>query len=411
MSFKKLAGVAAFTALLCASAGSAWANTAANTQIINSATLTYNDGTGTQTSKAGITVTVALVPSAPTFIPGGAQTTTYSATASTTDSFTLTATGNGPDSYTLTGNATVANANANNPTATPTQGSIVLGATVTAVGSTTTDLVVPADGVSSDNKVNGIGVGSTVVVNNEQKTVLGITDNASGVSHIILNSPLSAAPAAGVVVGERATVTVTVTPGTIIASGTNVQINASIVAASATLSSVKAPSTEILNTFTSGAATLSKFVRNATTPNHTVTCTDQPVNYGGFNYYAQCVTAKPGEVLEYMLVATATGASVSSSSIADLLPVDYVTLNTTIVGAPYSGKDIVYVDEAAATHPLTAASDTDQASYNATFDQSTANAYKGKLIVNVGTGATSSLGGTIPAASTVRVLYQATVKP
>ncbi len=399
--------------LLFANVGTALANTAANTQIINSATLTYNDGTGVKTSTVGITVTVALVPSPPNYILGGAQTTSYSASATTTDSYTLTATANGPDTYNLSGNASVpVGGNTTGPGATPTQLTITLGATVTANGSTTTDIYVPADGNSADSKVNGIGVGATVVVNGEQRNVIGITDNATGISHIILGSALSAAPGVGIVVGERTTVNVTVTPGTITTAGTNVQGNASLTATSATLNTATSTSGNILNTFTSGAATLTKFVRNYTIPNHTATCSDLPATYGGNSYYAQCVTAKPGEVLEYMLVATTTATgSVSGSSIADLLPVDYVTLKTGIAAAPYNSKDIVYVDETSTTTALTAAADTDAASYNATFDQTTLNAYKGKLVVNVGAGATSSAGGTIPASSTIRVLYQVTVKP
>src|SRR6266568_842500 len=154
-------------------AGSAWANTAANTQIINQATLSYNDGSGTKTASAGITVTVALVPSAVTVEVGGPQTTSYNgAGTNLTDSFTLTATANGPDTYTL-GSAVTSSSNTSNPpvpTATPTAASVPLGVTVIDLGSSTTVIVAHADGVS-DDKLNGNETADTVKIGSDVRTV------------------------------------------------------------------------------------------------------------------------------------------------------------------------------------------------------------------------------------------------
>ena len=82
--------------LLCISAP-AWANLAANTQIINSADLSYFDGAKTQHATATVTVTVSLVSGAPTIDKGGPYTTSYSGCGTTLiDSFLITAGSNGP---------------------------------------------------------------------------------------------------------------------------------------------------------------------------------------------------------------------------------------------------------------------------------------------------------------------------
>jgi len=392
--------------LLAASAGRAWANTAANTQIINQAQLSYNDGSGTKTATAGVTVTVSLVPSPVTVEVGSAQSTSYNGAGTTlTDSYTLTATANGPDTYTL-GSAVTGSTNTSAPTATATGATATLGATVTALGSTTTVIVVPSDGVS-DGKVNGIGAGDTVKIGSDVRTVQSVTDNATGTSTIVLSSPLTSAPGSGVVVGQQKVVTVSVTAGTIGSGGTDVQVSANLTVTSQTVPNpAVASATAIINTYTSGVATLAKYVRNVTTASGS----GSPVNYNSVSYYLSGVTAKPGDTLEYLLVATnsSTTAAVSASVITDLLPVDYVTMKTGVYGG--ANKDVTYVNETGTASQLSAAADADAATYNATFD-TTQNAAKGKLTVNVGQGATNLTGGSIPASSNVKVLYQVTVKP
>ena len=141
-----------------------------------------------------------------------------------------------------------------------------------------------------------------------------------------------------------------------------------------------------------GLASFVKYVRNVTIPGSGGTS----FAYGGNNYYLAGITAKPGDILEYILVSTNIGTgTVSASVVTDSLPTSYVSLKT---GAYSGGTDITYVDDAGAVSYLTAAGDTDAASYAAPT-----------LTVNVGTGATSSSGGTIPTGKRVFVLYQSTV--
>jgi len=386
-----LTQLALFGICLCLSAP-AWANLAANTQIINNATLSYNDGTGTKTATASVTVTVVLVPSAVNIVAGTAQSTSYSGSATLTDSYTVTATANGPDTYNITA-AVSGSTNTSGAGAVPTASSMTLGATVTTTGSTATVIVVPSDGVANNN-LNGIVVGATVVINGDVRTVTAIVDNASGTSTITLNTALSGgAPGAGVLVAEQKVITTTVTPGTITSAGTDVTVSDKATVTSATTPSVTATSINaVLNTFTSGVATLTKYVRNVSTASGTGTA----YVYNSTNYYSAGVTAKPGDVLEYVLVATnasATG-SVSASVVTDSLPTSYVAFTK---GAYSGNTDVTYVNDSGAASYLTA-NGTGAANYSAPT-----------LTVYIGTGATSSAGGTIPANKSVLVLYRATV--
>jgi uncharacterized repeat protein (TIGR01451 family) len=151
-------------------------------------------------------------------------------------------------------------------------------------------------------------------------------------------------------------------------------------------------SVTVTTTAISGVASFAKYVRNVTVPGGS----GSPYVYGGNNYYLAGVTVKPGDILEYILIAKNTGTvDVSASVVTDVLPTSYVSLKTGV----YSGAtDITYVNDAGAASYLTAAGDTDAGSYA-----------EPSLMVNVGTGATSSVGGTIPTGKSVLVLYQVNV--
>jgi hypothetical protein len=391
-----VAGLALFMA---ANSNPAWANLAANTQIINQASLSYNDGTGVKTASAAVTVTIALVPSAPNILPGSAQSTSYNGAATTlTDSFTITAGANGPDTYTLDAGVT-ASSNTSGAAANEAVATVSLGASVTTSGSTTTNIVVPADGNLPGEMpgVNGIQIGDTVVINGEARTVTNIFDNASGTSTIVLNAALTAAPGTGVLVAEQQVVTVLVTAGTIATTGTDVTVSANLIVTSTTDALATATSGAILNTYTSGVATLAKYVRNVSVESGSGVA----YVYNSINYYPSGVTAKPNDTLEYLLVASNSGSgAVSASVITDILPTEFITLKDNAYAA---GKEVTYVDDIGAVTTLSKAVDADTARYTAATNT---------LTVNVGTGATNALGGSIPGINkSVLVLYQATVNP
>lgn len=378
------------------SAGNVWANVAANTQIINNANLSYNDGTATKTASASVTVTVALVPAAPAVMPGPPQTTSYSGPATQlTNSFTVTASANGPDNYSVT-SAITASTNTSGATATPqAPPTVFLGATVSLTGSSTTVIVVPSDGVSN-SIVNGILAGSTVVIGSDSRTVQSVTDNPSGTSTINLAAALTAAPMPGVLVAEQKTVLVYVTAGSITISGTDVTVAKNVTITSVTNSGISVTSGTVIDTYTSGVATLAKFVRNVTTP---AAGTGDPYIYSSTSYYQAGITAKPGETLEYILVASNSGSgSVTTSVVTDTLPTTYVVLKPGTYGV---GKEVDYVNESNVSLLYSSASDADQATYVPAT---------GTLTVNVGIGATNIAGGSIPGGNKfVLVLYQVTI--
>jgi len=377
-----------------ASAGSAWALTASNTQIINNATLSYDDGTGTKTASASVTVTVALIPSAPVVAPGPPQTTPYTGPGTPlTNTFTVTAAANGPDTYDITSAISGTPTNTSGAAANiPVPASVTLGATVTLTGSTTTAIIVPSDGLSNAS-VNGIELGSTVVIGTETRTVASVTDNAAGTSTINLSAVLTTAPGAGILVAEQETVQVVVTSGTITAAGTDITVAKEITVTSTTSPNPAVTSGTVTDTYTSGLATLTKYVRNTSTASGSGTS----ITYGGNTYYLANVTARPGETLEYLLVANNSGTgTVSSSTINDALPTTFVSLRS---GMYPSARDVTYDNNGTVTYLTSAAAD-DEATYAAPT-----------LTVNIGAGATSALGGTIASGVTVRVLYQATVNP
>jgi hypothetical protein len=402
------------TLAVAALPGSAWANLAANTQITNAATLNYNDGSTARTATASVTVTVSLVPAAPTIVAQGPYTTQYTGSSTIlTDTFVITAGANGPDTYNLT-TAVVTDVNgtgAGSAVVAPT--SIILGASVTVAGSSATILQVPADGVANSS-VNGIEVGDTVVINGEVKTVSAIFDNPdpNGISTITLASALvGGAPAAGVLIEEQKIIQTIVTSGTITTVGTSLVVTDTITATSTTSPNPAVTSSAVTNTFTSGLATLKKYVRNVTTDNHTVGATSYSFNSNTYYWKdnssgAPAVDAKPGEVLEYILVASNIGTgNVLSAVITDVVPATYVTFKVSAYGG--AGKDIMYWPDS--TIPgtsliFTAASTNDDPAQYAT----------NTLTVNVGGNPPPSLptvGGTIAAGKIAVVTYQTTVNP
>jgi len=67
-------------------------------------------------------------------------------------------------------------------------------------------------------------------------------------------------------------------------------------------------------------------------------------SYNSINYYPAGVTAKPGDILEYILVSTNSGSGpVSAAVVTDVLPTTYVTLKANAYG---SGKEVQYVPTA-----------------------------------------------------------------
>lgn len=412
------------TALLLLSAGSAWANMAANATITNRATLSYNDGSNDLTLTVSVDVKVSLVPAQPNITPpGDGGPIPYNGpTTKLTNSFTVTATANGIDTYTLAtaitgstnvnGSPVAAINPANNPNvnfpASPALPNVTLGATVALAGSTTSNLIVPADGTGSATTVNGIKAGITVVIGLDTVAVSSVTLNSPATTYtVVLGTPLSALPAAGTLVAQQMTINVDVTaPSGITASAT---ISKNLTVTSTTDPTKTRTAGPVTDRFSFTTASLGKYVRNVTTPADPTGITPYtPTGVNTNKYYPSGITARPGEVLEYLLVANSGTVSMTNTVIADLLPVDFVTYKAGAFGVA-GINDITYVNENTVASTMATPASGAIATYNAAFDTTAGNA-KGKLIVNAGSGANASAGGSLAVGKTVMVIYQVTVK-
>jgi len=209
----------------------AWANTAANTVIRNTATVTYKDTGGNPLPAMSNTVdiTIAYQCASPTLntptdiptIPG----------TPANYSYTITSNSNGSDQYDLTAPTINQSAGITGSTVTFWQGassitSVTLGATTVALAGTitaagTTAISVPNDGAAGTS-INGIEAGDTVVISGAVYTVASIVDNGTpvgGYSTITVNGNGTAqAITVGMLISERQSFTARVTPGTVSAA-------------------------------------------------------------------------------------------------------------------------------------------------------------------------------------------------
>ena len=282
----------------------AFASTAANTVINNTASVSYNDAGGTAQTPvtASASVTVTLVPSAVAITSPANQTIGQGTSATLT--YTVTATANGPDTYNLTSTATPASVTAVTPSL---PANIVLGGTTLAVAAANGDTAIT---VPYDNSVavtlNGIAVGSTVVIGGNAYAVSSITKNAgTNTASIGLASAVAGgAVAAGSIVGERKTFTETVASGNVTSGSSGTQT------VSTTATSASAPNP--------AATQATPTVITVNRPSLTVT---KLVSTDGGATFGASGTAAPGTTLVYKITASNTGAtSASQVAFTDVIP-------------------------------------------------------------------------------------------
>jgi uncharacterized repeat protein (TIGR01451 family) len=154
---------------------------------------------------------------------------------------------------------------------------------------------------------------------------------------------------------------------------------------------------QVIATYTSSSATLTKYVRNVTSANGTAGLMRSfTVNGSTNDYFTGGVTGASGETLEYLLLVDNTStAAVTACTIDDVLPTEFVTL----AADAYGGADeVTYVDELGAETQLSQDADTDAATVTGA-----------NLTVHVGSGATDALGGTVSAGTSVFIVYQVTI--
>lgn len=361
---------------------------AANTRIIAPVNLTYWNGVTTVTVTASATVIVTTVSSLPDVITADVVLVYAGPDTAAVIPVTVTSTGNGPETFSLAAsyNSPV---NTDAPLSPIIPSPFVLGGSVTLAGSTAEVLLVPSDAVS-DGSVNGFEPGDRIVLNGEERIISSIVDAASGTSQILLASPLSSVPGAGLLVSERVTLSVTAYSGTIQTPGSVVSVPVSIAVNNPSGSVTLEP----VAIFSTGTPVLEKYVRNRTSSN---AGSGAQYVYAGETYYRQGVTAAPGDELGYLLRFVNYG----SGGFPDARIEDQASLNLSLVAGGFAGKDLRYVDEAGVEVDLTFAADTDSA------EQQPSNL----LVIYIGSGATASTGGSVAAGDQILVLYRATVLP
>lgn len=434
----------ALAAGLLASTGSAWATTAktaANTQIVNTATINFTIGTTSSSASASVAVTVSLIPSAPQVSISNPAPVAYTGTDSPvlTDTLTITSTANGPATYNIAAgiNASVNNNNTASVAATTT--SITLGASVTSQATTTSNvLYVPSVPYTIDaannsaTKVNGLAKDATVVFTdqngNPQTATISAVSNPgtpTGTATITLAAGTYSV-SVGTPIYEQTSsvngVNINVKPGSIAAPGTllTVDVKADVSGSGFSMVTVKnsdnpnaggAGTPTNLNVWTSAPASVSitKYVRNTSngSANPAAYCTTTITGTTG-SWCTSGVTGKSSDILEYAVIAKnsapdATG-NLANCNITDLLPPSFVTL---ACNGYNPGNDVNYIDTLGIVHTLQACGYTSGqwANWNPAAAAGTPN-----LLVYVGNGAGINTPGILPFGQQVVITYKATIK-
>ena len=162
-----------------------------------------------------------------------------------------------------------------------------------------------------------------------------------------------------------------VTSGAITAPGTDITVTVDMTASTGAGSDYGSDR----GTFTSGSATLTKYVRNVSRASGNSGgsgATSFSTNGTSYNYYTGGVTGEPNDILEYVLVARNTSGGRRISTV--LSPISCLRISSLSIPTPGPlHADVLYMDETGTENPLTDGSGDDQATLSG-----------GTLTVNVG---------------------------
>lgn len=301
------------------------ANTASNTTVRNTVYVDYADGASVAQPQifSEVNVVVQLVAATPTVSAPADQTIAPSSTA--TYSYTVASNANGPDTYNIT-TPLVESGGLSGSTAAPSTATVTLGATTVAAAiaipaTTNTAVSVPSDSASNAN-VNQIVAGDTVVMGGVVCSVVSVTDNGTPLTGAITNSSITvncASPVAatvGMVIGERQSFTVLVDPNGWTPPGPeNVTVTTTVQDAA----NAQAAATDVTITTIEQLLTVTKYVRNVTTP---AVGGGSTVTVDGNTYYTTGIIGIPGNTLEYLVEVTNTssGNNATDTVISDPIP-------------------------------------------------------------------------------------------
>ncbi|MDP2226514.1 MAG: hypothetical protein Q8J78_03445 [Moraxellaceae bacterium] len=385
----------------------AHASTAATATVRNIVTVNYADAASNpQTAiTAAVDVTVNLVRANPV-LNAPVDITTDAATAAVYN-YTITNASNGITTYDLTTSVDAQSAGISGSTAGVSVTPITLGGTTVAVGTTiaaagTTAITVPRDD-TADTTVNGIAAGDTIVIGGQVFTVASVVDaqvpaspaNGPYTTTITVNGNGTALPVnVADPIYERQSVTVTVTPGTVTDASVDQTIDVTFTVTDADNGAFLA--TDATVTTVSGVGLqVQKLVRNV----DTAVVGSGVVSYFGVDYYSGGVTGNPGQVLEYLVVVSKTGAaSATNVRVSDPIPPF-----TTYIASSMS------IDNAG-TGVFTVLDDSDSNGDAGETDTNTVYFYPGAGGTDGAAGVGNGTGGTISGANVSRMKFQVTIQ-
>ncbi len=388
------------------------ANTAANTVLRNSVSVSFADANNNAqtpvTAQVDITVNLVAVAASTAQVTADA---TIAPNATQAYTYSITTNANGPDTYAVS--RTINSDGTPTSTVNPAAGyNITLGATLSAnvaavniAASGGTGIVaVPADGTGNAALLNDLAVGDIVVVDGSELTVSAINSNPAtpGTGAVTLasieltnNTGSAVSVDYGDLIAERQTFSFTVDPGTYTGPGDKTIVHF----VDATDGSNA--STQITTTTTVAGLTVSvtKYVRNVTT---SVVGGGSTIAANGTTYYTTGVNANPGNTLEYLIVIeNATG----SSSAQNVIISDGVPAFTAYVGSSMK----VVPTTAIATLPGSGAFN---AIADATADNDAGEFGSNTVTIFAGVGGddTTNAGGSLAGGQRTYGLFQVTVE-
>lgn len=385
----------------------AHASTAATATVRNIVTVNYADAASNpQTAiTAAVDVTVNLVRANPV-LNAPVDITTDAATNAVYN-YTITNASNGITTYNLTTSVDAESAGISGSTAVAAPTSVTLGGSTVAVGTTiaptgVTDITVPRDD-TADMSVNGIAAGDTIVIGGQVFTVASVVDAqvpaspANGPYTTIITvigngTPLPVSVADPIY--ERQTLTVTVDPGVVTDASVDQTIDVTLTATDSVNGAFLA--TDATVTTVSGVGLqVQKLVRNVDTG----VVGSGLVSYFGVDYYSGGVTGNPGQVLEYLVVVSKSGAaSATNVRVSDPIP-PFTTYVTTSMSIDNAG-----------TGAFTALNDSDSNGDAGETDANTVYFYPGTGGTDGAAGVGNGSGGTITGANVSRMKFQVTIQ-
>jgi len=397
--------------------GTAFANTAANTVIHNTATVTYDDvvATGYSTTSS-VDITVNLVQATASLSVSIDQTVTSGSTFDYT--YTISTNANGPDTYNLsvaddTPKVGVTSNTLDIRSASggggSTIASIALAATTVAtdvgpINAGASQLIeVPNDGIT-DAAINGFVGGETIIVdkggNNWAFTVASIgTDATTGKSQMTItnNTAGSVSLTAGMLIAQQRNFYLRETP---VATTQGITIANTLTAADSVPNSTNVVSTTTVNV---GAnITVVKYVRNVlNAAGNAAGAGAQTIN--GVTYYTSGVKGNPGDTLEYVIrVQNAVNAGAASNVIiSDPIP----TFTTSVANSMLLDNDTAADASTVAgwsTTPTDTEADADTGEFDPTVNAQKVWIYAGSGGADTGTAATygDGTGGSLAGGAT-----------